>query len=78
MNWRRGLFRGWVVLSIAWVVVYVVVFIRELNSLPGGYLWADVDIVFVLLLMGVFAGPPFGVFLVGLLLVWVFLGFRRG
>lgn len=79
MNWRRGLFRAWLVLSIAWVVV-----LEVLLKVTAG-IWFPVDVSFrpahlpeAMGIFVVFIIPPIGVFLVGLVLVWVSVGFRRG
>ena len=79
MNWRRGLFRAWLVLSIAWVLT------AEVRLKVTRDIWFPVDVSFrpehlpeAMGVFVVFIGPPIVVFLVGLVLVWVSVGFRRG
>jgi uncharacterized membrane protein (DUF485 family) len=70
MNWRRGLFRLWLVLSLAWVV-FVLVFARYEQTTYGAEIFGEPVFwaVFV-------AGPSLGLAFVLAAIRWVVAGFR--
>lgn len=69
INWRRGLLRVWLLISLAWImgwVVYLVLF-----GIHGGFKnVSDVLEVPVLLL-----GPPIALYVFGAITRWAFKGF---
>jgi hypothetical protein len=75
VNWRRGLFRVWLVLSIVWIAAVEVV--AKVSTGIWIRPWGGKIDLFIASL-GTLLGPPIVVFLVGLVLVWVSVGFRRG
>jgi hypothetical protein len=70
INWRRGLFRIWLLLSAAWLmgwIIYLIMF-----GLQGGFKTSgDILAIPVLLL-----GPPIALMLFGLASGWAFRGFK--
>lgn len=79
MNWRRGLFRLWVCLSIIWICFWAWQrnIVCELN-LPhyGSGPWCEYqtwDVAFHIKTAAILFGPPLLVGLVG----WVISGFGR-
>lgn len=67
VNWRRGLFRVWLLLSAAWIMgwtVYIVV-----NGIKDGS-FGDLFAILVLLI-----GPPVALLLFGVVARWAFRGF---
>jgi hypothetical protein len=70
LNWRRGLFRIWVVFSAAWIMgwtIYLIIF-----GLQGGFRqFGQVLAVPVTLF-----GPPIATLLLGLGVRWALQGFR--
>lgn len=68
LNWRRGLWRLWVLASSAWVLgwgVYLAIW-----AIRSGLATADLLAIPVLLF-----GPPFALLLFGLATNWAFRGF---
>ena len=69
VNWRRGLFRVWLLLSVAWLLgwgVYLTMY-----GIKGGFKSiGDVLEIPVLLI-----GPPVALLLFGLMTGWAFKGF---
>ena len=69
VNWRRGLFRVWLLLSAAWIMgwtVYIIV-----NGIKDGFQsFGDLFAIPVLLI-----GPPVALFLFGVVARWAFRGF---
>ncbi len=70
INWRRGLFRVWVLVSVAWVLgwaIYMVIdAIRE-----GPKNTRDLLVIPVVLI-----GPPMALLVFGFAAGWAFRGFR--
>jgi hypothetical protein len=70
INWRRGLFRVWVLCSGAWIMGWAIHLtmsaIRDGVNTTG-----DVLVIAVLLL-----GPPFALLLFGIAAGWAFRGFK--
>ena len=70
LNWRRGLFRLWLLVSAAWVMSWAIYFIlsaiaQALNTV-GDFLAIPV----------VFFGPPIALLLCGMATRWAIRGFR--
>jgi hypothetical protein len=72
VNWRRGLFRVWLLLSAAWIMGYGVFLI--LNAMRGGF-QSSGDLLSGLVLL---IGPPIALLLFGLMAGWALRGFRPG
>ncbi len=70
LNWRRGFFRIWLLLSAAWIMgwsIYLLMFaIQEGMKTPG-----DVMVIPIVLF-----GPPVALLLFGLAAGWAFRGFK--
>ena len=69
INWRRGLFRLWMLISMAWVmgwIVYLIMF-----GIGGGFR----DTSYFLKLPVLLFGPPIALFVFGILARWAFQGF---
>jgi hypothetical protein len=70
INWRRGLFRTWIVVSSAWIMgwaIYLIVF-----GLQGGLRqFGEILAVPVVLF-----GPPVALFLFGFGVRWAIYGFK--
>jgi hypothetical protein len=69
INWRRGLFRVWVLLSAAWVMSWLIYLIVDM--LRNGFQGSDLLIVPILLF-----GPPLALLIFGMAAGWAFRGFR--
>jgi hypothetical protein len=69
INWRRGLFRVWMLVSAAWIMSWSIYLI--VNVLEGGFKTSDV-LVFPVLLFG----PPVAFLIFGAATGWAFRGFR--
>src|ERR1039457_5127767 len=70
VNWRRGLFRVWLLFSAAWMmgcVIYLVMY-----GLQGGFKTTGDFLVIPVLLIG----PPIALLLFGLAAGWAFRGFK--
>ncbi len=69
VNWRRGLFRVWLLVSAAWIMGWIIYLI--LYGLRGEFKWpGDVLVIPVLLF-----GPPIALLIIGLATGWAFRGF---
>jgi hypothetical protein len=69
VNWRRGLFRVWLLISMAWIMGWTVYLI--MYGIQGGFkALSDYFAVPVLLL-----GPPIALLLFGAVARWAFQGF---
>jgi hypothetical protein len=70
VNWRRGMFRIWILISAAWImgwIIYLIMF-----GLQGGFKeQGDVLVVPVVLI-----GPPIALLLFGYAAGWAFRGFK--
>jgi hypothetical protein len=70
INWRRGMFRVWMLLSGAWIMAWVIYLI--LYGLRAGFTGpGDVIVIPILLL-----GPPLALLLFGMAAGWAFRGFN--
>jgi hypothetical protein len=70
INWRRGLFRVWLLISAAWMMSWIIYFI--LYGLQGGFTrLTDVFVILVLLF-----GPPVALAIFGIATRWAFQGFK--
>jgi hypothetical protein len=70
VNWRRGLFRVWLLLSAAWTMGWIVYLI--LYGIKSGFQSSGDFIAIPVLLVG----PPIALLLFGLVAGWAFRGFR--
>jgi hypothetical protein len=70
INWRRGLFRVWLLISAAWMMGWIIYLIMD--GLHGGLKTVGdiLDIPVVLF------GPPFALLLFGVAAGWAFRGFK--
>jgi hypothetical protein len=68
-NWRRGLFRIWLLLSVGWIMSWTNYFI--MYFLQGQSTRNDVLVIPVILL-----GPPLALLLFGFVTRWAFRGFQ--
>ena len=69
-NWRRGLFRVWLLTSAGWVMGWTIYLI--MYSLQGGYADNKDFIAIPILLLA----PPLALFMFGLAAGWAFRGFQ--
>ena len=70
INWRRGLYRVWLLVSGAWMVAWIIYLI--LYGLRAGFTGpGDVMVIPILLL-----GPPIALLLFGMACGWAFRGFN--
>jgi hypothetical protein len=69
INWRRGLFRVWLLISMAWVMGWVVYLV--MYGIGGGFH----EIGDFLKLPVLFFGPPLALFAFGVVARWALLGF---
>jgi len=69
INWRRGMFRVWALVTAAWIMSWSIYLI--VNALQVGFKASDVLVVLVLLF-----GPPVALLIFGLATGWAFRGFR--
>jgi hypothetical protein len=69
LNWRRGMFRIWLVLSAAWIMGWIIEFL--VYGIQGGFrIWSDFLAVPILLF-----GPPVALLIFGIAVGWAFRGF---
>jgi hypothetical protein len=69
INWRRGVFRIWLLISAGWVMSWAIYLI--MRALEGGHTRADFFVVPVLLF-----GPPVALLIFGIATGWAFRGFQ--
>lgn len=69
LNWRRGMFRLWVLASSAWVMGWGIFF--AIRFMSGEYSDQQLPVVPVVLM-----GPPFALFLFGIGAIWALRGFE--
>jgi hypothetical protein len=70
INWRRGMFRVWLLLSAAWIMAWIIYLV--LYGLRAGFTGpGDIMVIPILLL-----GPPFALLLFGMAAGWAFRGFN--
>jgi hypothetical protein len=69
INWRRGMFRLWILASIAWIMGWIILFIIQfiLGEAPTPHLAVAPVILFA---------PPLALLLFGLATRWAFQGFQ--
>ena len=70
INWRRGLFRVWLLTSAGWVMGWTIYLI--MYSLQGGYS-GNKDFVAIPILL---LAPPLALLILGLATGWAFRGFQ--
>lgn len=70
INWRRGLFRVWVLLSTAWLMGWTIYLL--MYGLRGGFKTTGDWVVIPVLLFG----PPVALLVFGLAARWAFRGFN--
>jgi len=69
INWRRGLFRVWLLVSAAWIMawaIYLIMYVLESGFRPSDFL------VFPILLLG----PPVALLIFSIAARWAFRGFK--
>jgi hypothetical protein len=71
INWRRGMFRLWILASAAWIMGWIIFFLIEF--IRGETAAHDTLVVPVILF-----GPPVALLLFGLATRWAFQGFKTG
>ena len=69
LNWRRGLFRLWVLISAAWIMGWIISFAIEF--IEGTWTNRDFQVVAVVLF-----GPPIAFLFVAVATRWAFQGFE--
>ena len=70
VNWRRGMFRIWILASVAWIMGWVIHL--TIRGLQGGFkATGDILVIPVLLI-----GPPIALLLFGFATAWAFRGFK--
>jgi hypothetical protein len=69
INWRRGLFRLWVLISGAWIMGWLIYFLIEF--IAGNWTGRD-----SLTMPVVLFGPPAAILIMGLATRWAFRGFE--
>ncbi|HEY6834705.1 MAG TPA: hypothetical protein VI251_19705 [Pseudolabrys sp.] len=70
LNWRRGLFRVWLLLSAAWMMGWIIYLI--MYGLQGGFKSVSDLLAIPVLLIG----PPIALLLFGVAAGWAFRGFK--
>jgi len=70
INWRRGMFRIWVLASVAWIMGWVIHLI--MYGLQGGFRRLGDFLTIPVVLIG----PPIALMLFGLATAWAFRGFK--
>jgi hypothetical protein len=69
LNWRRGLFRVWVLAAAAWVMSWLIYLI--VDEIRSGFRTSDMLVVPILLF-----GPPVALLIFGMAAGWAFRGFK--
>jgi hypothetical protein len=70
VNWRRGLFRVWLLFCAAWMMGWIIYL--AIYGLHGGFETTDDFLVIPILLFG----PPVALLLFGLAAGWAIRGFK--
>jgi hypothetical protein len=70
INWHRGLYRTWLLISAAWILAWTIGLI--LSGIEGKVKTAGDFLEIPVLLFG----PPIAVFIVAVAAAWAFRGFR--
>ena len=71
INWRRGMFRVWALVSVAWIMGWVLYLAIE--GLQGGFKQEGWFLVIPVVLIG----PPIALLLFGVAAGWAFRGFKQ-
>lgn len=69
VNWRRGLLRVWLLISVAWIMAWLVYL--AMYGIQGGFKRPGDLLEIPILLLG----PPIALFLFGAMTRWAFRGF---
>jgi hypothetical protein len=69
VNWRRGMFRVWILISAAWMMSWSIYLI--VDALKGGFTSVNLLVIPVLLF-----GPPIALLIFGVATGWAFRGFK--
>ena len=69
LNWRRGLFRLWILVSAAWMMGWLIYYAAE-------YAGGDIKGPDFLPLPVLLFGPPIALLLLGIATRWAFRGFE--
>jgi hypothetical protein len=69
INWKRGLFRVWLLCAGAWIMSWVIRVI--MNGLQNGFRASDILVIPILLF-----GPPIALLIFGVAAGWAFRGFK--
>jgi hypothetical protein len=69
INWRRGLFRVWLLMSGAWIMSWVIHLIMD--GIEDGFKASDAIVIPVLLI-----GPPIALLIFAIAAGWAFRGFN--
>ncbi len=72
INWRRGLFRVWFLVSIAWIMAWMVYL--AMNGIQGEFKTIGDFLEIPVLLFG----PPIALLCFGVVARWAFQGFAPG
>lgn len=70
VNWRRGLFRVWLLISAAWMMGWIIYLV--MYGIRGGFRTTGDFLELPVLLFG----PPIALFLFGVAAGWAFRGFK--
>jgi hypothetical protein len=70
INWRRGLFRVWILFSVAWIMGWTIYLI--MSAIQDGFRSTGDIVVIPILLFG----PPVALLLFGKAAGWAFRGFQ--
>ena len=70
LNLRRGMFRVWILLSVAWIMGWSIELV--MRGIQGAFKTANDFLVLPVLLVG----PPVALLLFGLATAWAFRGFK--
>jgi hypothetical protein len=69
-NWRRGMFRVWLLVSAAWIMAWVIYLV--LHVIHGGFKETGEFLAVPVVLFG----PPIALLLFGIAAGWAFRGFK--
>jgi hypothetical protein len=86
MNWKRGLLRLWIAVSLLWLIHPTYVLINQLRDLaategstipyPADY-WPQSRADAFLQFVATAIGPPISLLVLGLAATWIIAGFRQ-
>ena len=86
MNWKRGLFRLWLIAAVIWMACVGALTWKTLlpsTEAEGTFLLPSlreeraIENAHRWIAIAVMAGPPIATYLIGYSLLWAFQGFRR-